>query len=112
MFDYKTAANINYYSNREEKWQPLIYSYFVMKQFGVDKIKFSYEIYVKGKDNGKVTVVRKTKMLYKDKVNKVNQEEYIDNVEEKVTSLVRNYRLAKESEFFIPNRYTPSGEQQ
>jgi hypothetical protein len=25
---------------------------------------------------------------------------------------VRNYRLAKESEFFIPNRYTPSGEQQ
>lgn len=111
MFDYKSAANINYYSNWQEKWQPLIYSYFVMKQFGVDKIKFSYEIYVKGKDNGKVTVVRKTKMLYKDKINMVGQSDYIDNVEEKVTRLVRNFRLAKESEFFVPNRYTEDGSQ-
>lgn len=111
MFDYKSAGNINYYANREEKWQPLIYAYFVMVQFNVDRIKFSYEIYVKGKDNGKVTVVRKTKILYRYKHNEINQEDYIDNVEEKVTRLVRNYRLAKESDFFVPNRRTPSWEQ-
>jgi hypothetical protein len=38
-----------------------------MKQFKVDQVKVSYQIYIKGKDNAKATIERKTKMIYLNK---------------------------------------------
>jgi len=102
LFDYKTAGNISYYKNWIEKAQVMIYSYFIMKQFKVDRVKVSYQIYVKWKDNAKATVERKTKIFYANKCWNVNQIDYIDNVFEKVERLVRNFRAAKESDMFVP----------
>ena len=102
--DFKTAGNINYYSDWSEKIQPLIYSYFVMKKFWLDSIKFSYCIYVKWKWTSKVTVYRKTKQMYIWKNNGVMQAEYIDNIEHKVHKIINEFRLSKESWFFIPKK--------
>jgi len=109
LFDYKTAANISYYQNRVEKAQIMIYAYFIMKQFNVDKIKVSYQIYVKGKNNAKATTERKTKMMYLNTCWNVNQIEYIDNIWEKVERLVRNYKLAKENDIFCPKDQNDDG---
>lgn len=103
LWDYKTAWSISYYSNRVEKVQPLIYSYFCMKQFWIDKLKFTYLIYVKWKDNNKVTVEEKTMTMYKNKVWLLNNKEYIDNVEEKVKKICNDYKNAKESWWFFPS---------
>lgn len=104
MFDFKTASNINYYANRLEKLQPLVYTYFVMVQHKIESMLFSYEIYVKSKSTSKITVYRKTKMMYMKKHNQVNQVEYIDDIENKVKKVLENYRMAKETEFFQPQR--------
>jgi hypothetical protein len=45
----------------------MIYAYMIMQKMGIDKLKVSYQIYIKGKDNTKATVARKTKVLYKNK---------------------------------------------
>lgn len=102
LFDFKTAGNIDYYKNRIEKKQIMIYAYMIMQKMGIDKLKVSYQIYIKGKDNTKATVARKTKVLYKNKCWLINQIDYIDDIEKKVFNIIDNYKLSKEMDMYWP----------
>lgn len=109
LWDYKTTANINYYQNWIEKVQALVYSFFIMEQYNVDKVTFTYQIYVKWKNNTKVESARKTKTMYRYKQNLLNQDEYIDNVEETVKKIAKNYIEAHETGWFLPEDKNPDG---
>ena len=109
LFDYKTTGNINYYANWLEKLQPIIYSYFIMSRYKLKELKFSYQLYIKWKDNWKVSTIRKTKMMYRWKQNKLNQIDYIDDIEWKAKQLARSFRQAKETWFFPPKNTNSDG---
>jgi hypothetical protein len=102
LFDFKTAGNIDYYKNWIEKKQIMIYAYMIMQKMGIDKLKVSYQIYIKWKDNTKATVARKTKVLYKNKCWLINQIDYIDDIEKKVFNIIDNYKLSKEMDMYRP----------
>lgn len=95
LFDFKTAGNIDYYKNRIEKKQIMIYAYMIMNKMGIDKLKVSYQIYIKWKGNTKATIARKTKVLYKNKCWLLNQIDYIDDIEWKVKNIIDNYKTSK-----------------
>jgi len=100
--DYKTAWWKWYYDSRTEKFQVQLYAYIIMKQFNLEKIKVTYQVYVKWKGNTKVSVERITKMFYMWKAWLLNTAEYIDEIAKRVEKLVDNFRMSKESGFFQP----------
>lgn len=103
LIDFKTTANLDYYSNRVEKKQVQLYAYIIMKEKGLEKIKVSYQIYVKWKDNTKVSKARKTKLFYMKKAWIINQIDYIDDIENKVLSMIEYYRLSRELDYYPPS---------
>lgn len=102
LFDFKTASNIDYYKNWIEKKQIMIYAYIIMKKLNIDKLKVSYQIYIKWKGNTKATVERKSKVLYKNKCWLLNQIDYIDDIEKKVFDIIDNYKSSKDLWFYRP----------
>jgi len=102
LFDYKTAASLSAYSNWNEKLQVMIYAYFIMKKFDVDRIKVSYQIYVKWKNNTKARAVRKTKTFYARWIE-WSWDEYIWNIFGIVEKVCKRFKLATEMDTFYPN---------
>ncbi len=109
LFDYKTTNNIDFYKNWIEKKQIMIYAYMVMKKMQLDKLKVSYQIYVKWKDNTKAKAVRKTKVLYMNTCWLLNQIDYIDDIETKVFKIIDDYKWSKERDLYRPKPVNEDG---
>jgi len=103
LIEFKTTSNLDYYSNWIEKKQIMLYWYMIMKKFNIEKIKVTYQIYVKWKDNIKATAERKSKILYLKKAWIINQIDYIDDIESKVFTIIDNYKLSSEMDYWRPS---------
>ncbi|HPC34137.1 MAG TPA: PD-(D/E)XK nuclease family protein [Candidatus Absconditabacterales bacterium] len=109
LIEFKTTSNLDYYSNWIEKKQIMLYGYMIMKKFNIEKIKVTYQIYVKGKDNIKATAERKSKILYLKKAGIINQIDYIDDIESKVFTIIDNYKLSSEMDYWRPSPKNEDG---
>lgn len=109
LFDFKTTASMLYYSSWSEKYQIMNYAYMVMIKLWLSKIMVSYELYVKGKNNDKVKKVRMSKMFYLHRKDDDFKGSYMENIEDLVFKLAKNYVAAKKSGFYLPKAYNDEG---